>query len=972
MSHCPTPSSGALLQLARLLRQTLPILALALLATGLWSAVGSRPAAAVFQCGNQKDVCECGGNNPYPCCDNGSNCTWWAWEAACCNWKVALPGWGNANTWASYASKNGNFQVLGSPIPGSIGVSTKGQYGHVVWVESVQGNKVHVSEMNCCGSCPYGMRKWSYDKSYFNGGYVVKKGMGGPVCGNSKCEGGEHCGNCPADCGSCCGNGQCTGGEDCGSCPKDCGACCGNGKCAGGETCANCPGDCGKCCGNSACDNGETCATCAKDCVCLPQGQLEAATCSSVRGWAKDPDTAKPVEVTLREGAAKLAKSTADLPHTTHPGQGFWWSTPPALKDSKPHAVEVHAQDDGHPAHAVLGPSSLICRNGPVESASWQTKEVDQAGLVVELPEGESWSLRHRHPPGYAYPLAGKVQSCLTPLPDGFDEGYAPLLWALGPTPFATSVAVDGQQLGNWTGTGEVRVEWGMGKTICLQTQALQEVPVPTETAVSFGPVMVRQGLWWWAGQPKATGWLPAALPPDGVQILATGNLAGGVRAYRALQQPFDTLLWTSDTNELPDGVHLTLRTGVAELAADLPGSHSASGLWGQEVAIQLQASGAAVGKPAPAGMKAAVKNLRAVQTFGHAEGPWMVQHLLSYGLTAEVLVPTEPAPGLALSMRHQDAGWWTTGATEASARITLAPVDRLRVLLKGALPPEIRAELRVSGQLAWSSADLPEGTGLPLSLDVELPRTSTDATVAWRLTAPADQWQAPAAALHLSGMRWLAGGWWTVPSHDLRGWRDRRTADQGVRIEAGALVVGGGLAVERNLPWAAKAVRLRYRQDLRPVESVARLLVGSKIVQEFKQIGPAEQLVELTGPVVRLALEVQAQADQVGLADALTPTETESPRWVQIDQIEVQDNKGIWHPLADLPDPSSGVEVADASGGSPAPSTSSPDSDGGCSSSSRPGLNGWAGLALLALCVGWTRSRGRAPGRCRSPGLRA
>lgn len=947
-------------------RRLLPVLALALLATATWSAASSSTATATYQCGNQKDDCQCGGNNPYPCCSNGSNCTWWAWEAACCNWKVALPGWGNANTWASYASKNGNFQVLGSPIPGSIGVSTKGQYGHVVWVESVQGNKVHVSEMNCCGSCPYGMRKWSYDKSYFNGGYVVKKGMGGPVCGNSKCEGGEHCGNCPSDCGACCGNGQCAGGEDCGNCPKDCGACCGNGQCAGGETCGNCPADCGKCCGNKACDNGETCATCAKDCVCLPQGQLEAATCSSVRGWAKDPDTATPVKVTLREGGVKLGQSVADLPHPSHAGQGFWWSTPPALKDSKPHAVEVHAQDDGHPAHAVLGPSSLICRNGPLDSAGWQTKEVDQAGLLAELPESESWAIRHRHPPAYAYPLAGKVQSCLTPLPDGFDEGYAQLQWALGPTPFATSVAVDGQQLGNWTGTGDTRVEWGVGKTICLQTQALQEVPVPTETSVSFGPVMVRQGLWWWAGQPLATGWLPAALPPDGVQILAQGKLAGGVRAYRALQQPFDTLLWSSDTNELPADVHLTVRTGIAELAADLPGPHSASGLWGQEVAIQLQATGAAAGMQAPAGMRAAVKNLRVAQTFARPDGPWLVQHALSYGLTADVEVPEQPVAGLALSLRHQDAGWWTTGAIQASARITLAPVDRLRVQMKGALPPEIRAELRVSGQLAWASGDVPEGQGLPQSLDVELPRTSTEGTVAWRLVAPSDQWQAPAGSLHLSGMRWLAGGWWTVPSPDLRGWRDRRTADEGVRIEAGALVVGGTLAVERNLPWPAKAVRLHYRQDLRPVESVAQLLVGGQVVQEFKQVGPAEQTVELAGPVMRLTLQVQTQADQVGLADATTPTESESPRWVQIDQIEAQDSKGLWHPIAQLPDPSAGVEGADASGGPGSPSPASANDDGGCSSSSQPPAGRSAVFGALALTL-WL-----ALSRCRSRRLRA
>jgi len=30
-------------------------------------------AHAVYQCGNVVDNCDCGGNNPYPCCANGGN-----------------------------------------------------------------------------------------------------------------------------------------------------------------------------------------------------------------------------------------------------------------------------------------------------------------------------------------------------------------------------------------------------------------------------------------------------------------------------------------------------------------------------------------------------------------------------------------------------------------------------------------------------------------------------------------------------------------------------------------------------------------------------------------------------------------------------------------------------------------------------------------------------------------------------------
>jgi hypothetical protein len=60
------------------------------------------------QCGDQIDDCPCGMPNPYPCCDNDcddpldwtdvcdGNCCWWAWDQACCNWGVGLPGWGSA------------------------------------------------------------------------------------------------------------------------------------------------------------------------------------------------------------------------------------------------------------------------------------------------------------------------------------------------------------------------------------------------------------------------------------------------------------------------------------------------------------------------------------------------------------------------------------------------------------------------------------------------------------------------------------------------------------------------------------------------------------------------------------------------------------------------------------------------------------------------------------------------------------
>ncbi|CAF2884515.1 unnamed protein product [Rotaria sp. Silwood2] len=70
------------------------------------------------------------------------------------------------------------------------------------------------------------------------------------VCGNEKCELGETCRTCLADCGQC---------------PP---AVCGDGKCEDAETCESCSGDCGKCpvCGDGTCQSNENHQTCSQDC----------------------------------------------------------------------------------------------------------------------------------------------------------------------------------------------------------------------------------------------------------------------------------------------------------------------------------------------------------------------------------------------------------------------------------------------------------------------------------------------------------------------------------------------------------------------------------------------------------------------------------------------------------------------------------------------------------------------------------
>ncbi len=87
--------------------------------------------------------------NCYPCCSAG-NCTWW------CRYKrtdIANCGWGNAKEWIASAQSAG-FPTGSTPLVGSIMVMDAyecyaASYGHVAYVESVNGSNITVSEMGC-------------------------------------------------------------------------------------------------------------------------------------------------------------------------------------------------------------------------------------------------------------------------------------------------------------------------------------------------------------------------------------------------------------------------------------------------------------------------------------------------------------------------------------------------------------------------------------------------------------------------------------------------------------------------------------------------------------------------------------------------------------------------------------------------------------------------------------------------------
>lgn len=88
--------------------------------------------------------------NPYKHTSSfGLNCTWVAWDQVYNKLGIALPGWGNANTWYDYAKKAG-FEVGSTPKDKSIVVWQWDKYGHVGYVERVEGDKIYVWDTSTC------------------------------------------------------------------------------------------------------------------------------------------------------------------------------------------------------------------------------------------------------------------------------------------------------------------------------------------------------------------------------------------------------------------------------------------------------------------------------------------------------------------------------------------------------------------------------------------------------------------------------------------------------------------------------------------------------------------------------------------------------------------------------------------------------------------------------------------------------
>lgn len=107
-----------------------------------------------------------------------------------------------------------------------------------------------------------------------------------------------------------------------------------------------------------------------------PKGQLDAASCDEIRGWAQDPDIAdKPIAVRIYfdgkigDPAAKVLNLTAALKRDDlcmplgSCDHAFSTRVPLSMQDGKPHEVRALAMDSGGTANAELpgGPKSITC-----------------------------------------------------------------------------------------------------------------------------------------------------------------------------------------------------------------------------------------------------------------------------------------------------------------------------------------------------------------------------------------------------------------------------------------------------------------------------------------------------------------------------------------------------------------------------------------------------------------------------------
>ena len=107
--------------------------------------------------------------NPFAQANLYGQCTWYAWGRANEVTGKNIPCRNNAKTWYDVARNNG-YSVGSVPKANSIAVWSKGEYGHVAYVEAVSGNNVTITESNW-DRVTYGYQYTIEDGIYYYSGY---------------------------------------------------------------------------------------------------------------------------------------------------------------------------------------------------------------------------------------------------------------------------------------------------------------------------------------------------------------------------------------------------------------------------------------------------------------------------------------------------------------------------------------------------------------------------------------------------------------------------------------------------------------------------------------------------------------------------------------------------------------------------------------------------------------------------------
>lgn len=91
------------------------------------------------------------------CNDNDGPDRWGYCTRQCVSWTAwaversgrhAPRYYGNAKDWVSAAKRDGVYITTTSPQPGDVAISTAGTWGHAMYVEKVEGNRIYVSQYN--------------------------------------------------------------------------------------------------------------------------------------------------------------------------------------------------------------------------------------------------------------------------------------------------------------------------------------------------------------------------------------------------------------------------------------------------------------------------------------------------------------------------------------------------------------------------------------------------------------------------------------------------------------------------------------------------------------------------------------------------------------------------------------------------------------------------------------------------------